>query len=118
MYLSDLVDVQNAQFDLDNSGQVSTVQRVEATSHFFDGSAFARGRPDILTTPFDPHASEKARTRGILVFVYQHALVLFEGGQTYMLLNPANPSMDVALVKPTVTSVEEVCVMRRVTEQF
>jgi hypothetical protein len=111
-------EIDQARFDLDNSGEVGTVYRLEQDNHFFDGSALARDQPGILTTPFDPHAPQEARAKGILAFVYQHALVLFDGGQTYLLLDPANRANDIVLVKPTVNSVEEVCVMRRVGERL
>lgn len=110
--------VEQATFDLDNSGQVSTVYRLEQDNHFFDGSALAREQAGILSVPFDPHAPDKARARGILAFVYQHAMVLFEGGHTYLLLDPANRANDIVLVKPTVAGVEEMCVMRRVGERI
>ncbi|MEK1941739.1 MAG: hypothetical protein AAAB16_15325 [Pseudomonas sp.] len=77
----------------------------------------AREQAGILAAPFDPHASDEARARGILAFVYQHATVLFEGGHTYLLLDPANRAKDIVWVKPTVAGVEEVCVMRRVGER-
>ncbi|PTQ67280.1 lysozyme inhibitor LprI family protein [Pseudomonas sp. GV071] len=116
--LSTRGEVEQARFDLDNSGQVGTVYRLEQDNHYFDGSVLAREQPGILTTPFDPHAPDEARAKGVLAFVYQHALVLFEGGKTYLLLDPANRAKDILLVKPTAEGTEEVCVMRRLGETF
>jgi hypothetical protein len=111
-------DVFRAQFDLDNSGLVGTVYRQEQQSHAFDGTALARDKPGILTTQFDAHDPEGALAKGVLVFVYQHATALLQGGQTYLLLDPANAQADTTLVRPVAAGVEEVCVMRRVGENF
>lgn len=111
-------DLQRARFDLANTGTEATVYRTDDDTHWFDGSALAVDRKDILVTPFDAHDWDASLAKGIYAFVYEHARVFFHGGQTYLLLVPTNLTIDPRVVRIKGKTVETVCAFHRAQERF
>ena len=111
-------DTKAAEFDLENDGRITRVYQHERDTHWFDGSAFARDRRGILTIPFDAHDWDRSVKDGIYPFTYAHAKVFLHKGRTLILLDPANPVLDAAVVMLHKHKAETVCTFKRKQENF
>ena len=107
-----------AQFDLENDGRVTTVYQHDEERGWFDGSAFARERSGILTTPFDAHDWDRSAKDGIYPFVYDQATEFFDQGRTYILLDPANGDDDPRIVTIANGQAQTFCTLQRLRENF
>jgi hypothetical protein len=110
--------VGSARFDLENTGKSATVYLQDSSNHWFDGTALANDRKDILVTPFDAHDHNASLVKGIHVWVYDHASVFFDNGRTYILLNPVNQAYDPKVVVLRGKLQETVCTFHRAQENF
>jgi len=102
-----------ADFDLANTGVVARVYASDQTNHWFDGSALAIDREDILLTPFDAHDWDASIKKGIYTFVYEHVQVFFFEGKTYLLLNPVNTMQNPRVIELHGQSISTVCMFNR-----
>lgn len=111
-------DTKSARFDLENDGHTTLVYQHDEDNHWFAGSAIARDRSGILTTPFDAHDWDRSKRDGIYAFVYERATVFFQNGKTYVLLDPENLTHDPRVITLKNGNADLVCTITRQNENF